>query len=101
MNMINILWIDTHAKRSHLSFFKGSGIFEKPRPVHAIMWNRAGVVRYFPRSIVTNLPTTIKQLEDLPVKQTSVSPDATRLTWTQGISVPSKVSHELLQLLTL
>lgn len=89
---LNIKWVETTSRQSVLEF-KTAGL-----TADIIIWNRAGVLRYFPKSVITNLKNTLKQIKDKPFDQTIVSPTASQLVWKQGFTLTREMHVGLKQI---
>jgi len=90
LSIINIAWVTTGSTTSALKF--------KVLEMDAVVWNRAGVIRVFPKSVLTNLKNTIKQLKDRPNTKTLISPDVVKLQWSQGFPASKNMREALLSL---
>jgi len=87
---ISITWITTPDKQGTLKF---SGNIPD-----IVIWNRAGRLRYFPRSIVTNFRDTLKMIAAKPNLFEITPTNINELSWKQGLPLSPEL-HKALQLM--
>lgn len=91
-DMKHISWITTSSSKAVLKFTTLN--------MDAIVWNRAGKLRYFPPSFITNLKNTLRQIKDRPTQFTDLPPQATMLMWNQGLPLTEAMHAGLKKIVT-
>ena len=99
-NTKRILWLDTPSTTTRLKIGKEI-LIDELRVCQIVIWNRAGMLRYFPQGLVTNLRNQYDDFLDRPTKQTSMSPDALSLTWGQALAIEERIQMQLKRMITI